>query len=210
MEQNKTIEIAPDAIFIFSAGIVQLTDGSWRSTTYKEGDTFGTLGGRDRVEAAALLAKKYPNTYLVTTSHTLGRVTTSIAEVYALELRTLGVEEKRIVREELSSNTQTAVAAALLLAQEKKWKHLILLSSEYHLPRIAAFYEQAKSDITARTLSSESVLTQQDPTFAEYFENVKRTPAYLKRLEAEERGVQAIIKNTYHFAPNEDKKARPV
>lgn len=210
MEQNKTIKIIPDAIVIFSAGIVQLTGGGWRSTTYKESDAFGTLGGRDRVEAAALLAKKYPSAHLITTSHALGSVTPSIAEVYAQELRMLGVEEKRIVREGLSSNTQTAIDATLLLAQERGWKRLILLSSEYHLPRIAAFYKQAKSSIAAHTISSESVLIRQDPVFAGYFKNVKKTSAYLKRLEAEERGMQAITKGSYHSAPSEDKKERPM
>jgi hypothetical protein len=29
----------------------------WRTTTYEDSDAFGILGGRDRVEAAAVLAK---------------------------------------------------------------------------------------------------------------------------------------------------------
>ena len=33
---------------------------SYRSTTYDDRDAFGVLGGRARVEAAALIAKKYP------------------------------------------------------------------------------------------------------------------------------------------------------
>ena len=202
----------PDAIIVFSGGIVAYDkDGQthWRTTTYDESDAFGTLGGRDRVEAAALLAKKYPNAYLVTTSHTLGRITPSLAQVYADELLALGVAQERIVEEEHSSTTKTAVDAALRLAQKKGWKRLLFLSSEFHLSRIAAFYEQTKSDIKATIISSESVL-ENDPAFARHFAEVKKSPAYQNRLAAEARGVDAVKNGTYRPAPFEDKKERPV
>lgn len=209
MEQDKTI--TPDAIVIFSGGIIPSErDGGthWRSTTYEENDAFGTLGGRDRIEAAALLAKKYPSAHLVTTSHRLGRITPSLAQVYADELSALGIEKKRIAREEQSSTTQTAITAALQLAREKNWRHLIFVSSEYHLPRIRAFYEGEKSNIAATTVSSESVLMHHDPAFAEYFEKVKKSPEYQKRLVAEQRGLEAIKRGAYHSAPTEDKRER--
>lgn len=203
----------PDAIIIFSGGIVvdeKEGQNHWRTTTYEERDAFGTLGGRDRVEAAVLLAKKYSNAYLVTTSHTLGRIDPSLAKVYASELHTLGVEPGRIMQEERSSTTQTAVAEALRLAQEKGWKHIILLSSEFHLPRVVAFYEQTKNDIEATAISSESVLTKENPAFAEYFEKMKKSPAYQKRLVAERRGLKAIKKDTYRPAQSKDKQERSV
>jgi uncharacterized SAM-binding protein YcdF (DUF218 family) len=202
--------MSPDAVIIFSAGVMPLGDGAWRTTTYDDGDAFGTLGGRDRVEAAALLAKKYPSAYLVTTSHNLDRATPSLAQVYADELRGLGIADERIVQEERPSTTQTVVTTVLQLAQEKGWEHLLLLSNEYHLPRIRAFLAQTKSDREAATVSSESILIEHDPAFAEYFEKIKKSPAYQKRLMSEAHGIQALQTGGYHSAPIEDKKERPV
>jgi len=189
--------MSPDAIIIFSAGVMPLEGGGWRTTTYNESDTFGTLGGRDRVEAAALLAEKYPHAYFITAS-----------QVYADELYALGVEKGRIMQGKDSPTTQTAIDIALQLAQERGWKQLLLLSSEFQLPRIEAFYEQEKSDIKATMVSSESVLIKHDPAFAERFEEVKKTLEYQKRLAAEARGVAAVKSGTYRPAPIEDKKER--
>lgn len=186
--------MTPDAIIIFPGGVVLLPDGSSRSTTYEEGDAFGTLGGRDRVEAAAVLAEKFPGAYLVTTS-----------AVYAAELAMLGVAQERILEGGNSSNTQAGVSVALSLAQEKGWKHMLFVSSGFHGPRIEAFYEQAKSPVAATFVSSESVLAPKDPAFAEYFEKAKKSTDYQKRLSAEEQGLEAIKKGTYRPAPTEDK-----
>ena len=200
--------MSPDAIIIFSAGVMPLEGGGWRTTTYNESDTFGTMGGRDRVEAAALLAKQYPNAYLVTTCQRMDYVLPTLASTYAEELCALGVPNERIIKEEVSINTGTSVEQIMRIAQEKKWKQLLLLSSEFQLPRIEAFYEQEKSDIKATMVSSESVLIKHDPAFAERFEEVKKTLEYQKRLAAEARGVAAVKSGTYRPAPIEDKKER--
>lgn len=208
---EKIIGLAPEAIIVFSGGIVAYKEGGrvhWRTTTYDDSDAFGTLGGRDRVEAAALLAKKYPNAYLITTSHRLGRITPSLAQVYAEELCVLGVARERIVQEEHSSTTKSAVDAVLRLAQNRGWERLLFVSSEFHLPRIAAFYEQVKSNIVVNFVSSESILLVADSTFAARFATVQKTPAYQLRLESERRGVAALEKGTYRAAPARDKKER--
>jgi len=198
----------PDAIIIFSAGVMPLETGGWRTTTYDESDGFGTMGGRDRVEAAALLAKQYSNAYVVTTCQRMDYVLPTLASTYAEELHALGVPNERIIKEEISVNTGTSVQQVLLIAQEKGWKHLLFVSSEFQLPRIEAFYEQEKSDIKATMVSSESVLIKHDPAFAERFEEVKKTLEYQKRLAAEARGVAAVKSGTYRPAPVEDKKER--
>ncbi len=198
----------PDVIIIFSAGVMPLEGGGWRTTTYDESDGFGTMGGRDRVEAAALLAQKYPNAVLVTTCKRMDDVLPTLAGVYADELQSLGVAPERIIREEVSVNTGTGVQQAIRLAREKGWKQLLLLSSEFQLPRIAAFWEHEQSGIAAETISSESVLIENDPAFAERFEKVKKSLAYQNRLVAEERGIAAVKSGTYHPAPIEEKRER--
>lgn len=190
-----------EAIFVFPGGVVAYEkDGKifHRSATLDVNDAFGTLGGRDRVEAAACVARDYPDAYLITTSG-----------VYAEELRDLGVASARII-EETSINTGTAMRQVIPFAQKRGWKHIIFLSSGYHLPRIMAFYEQTKSEIIVHAISSESVLARHDPVFTEYFENIKKTSAYQKRLAAEDRGIQAIKNGSYQSASLEDKKERLV
>jgi len=212
MEQDKKIT-TPDAIVILSGDIVAYEKDRqthWRSTTFEEGDAFGVLGGHDRVEAAALLSKKYPNAYLVTTSRRLDGKLPTLAQVYADELRDLGVDEKMIVKEERSSNTQTTVTFALQLAKERGWKNILFVSSGYHLSRIQAFYENEKSTIAATTIASESVIIENNPARAEFFEKLRKSPSYQERVADEGRGIEALRAGAYHPAPIEDKQERPV
>src|SRR3989344_5851519 len=124
------------------------------------------------------------------------------------ELCALGVPNERIIKEEVSINTGTSVEQIMRIAQEKKWKQLLLLSSEFQLPRIQAFYEQAKGDIAVTFVSSESVLAKHDMASAARFEQVKQTPAYQMRLAAEARGIAAIKNGTNCSYPIENKKER--
>lgn len=202
-----------DAIIVFSAGIMPLPNGGWRSTTHAEADGFGTIGGQDRVEAGALLAKKYPNAFIVTTCQRMDRVLPTQATTYAKEIASLGVSSQRIVKEETSINTGTSIQEVLKLAQARGWKELIFVSSEFQIPRIQAFYEEFQkmmvADLSVTFVPSESVLIENDPSFAESFAKIKETPAYQTRLAAEARGIEAIKSGKYRPAPIEEKKERP-
>ena len=147
----------PDAIFVFSAGIVPLRGGGWRVTTYEDSDAFGSLGGRDRVEATAILAKRYPGAYIVTTSRE-GNMTPSHAEIYSKELQALGVGRERIVCEENCHSTQTAVIEVLRLAKKRGWTRFMFVSSGFHIPRIRAFFDLEQSSTEVEFVASESVL----------------------------------------------------
>jgi len=202
--------MTPQAIVIFSAGIMPSQDGGWHSTTYNERDTFGTLGGRDRIDAAVILSKKYPDAFLVTTSRRMNDEPPTQAEVYAHELKERGVAPERIIEEKKSINTKTAIEETYKFAQQKRWKYIILLSSEYHIPRIKAFYKQKKRDIKATMISSESILIEDDPTFTSSFEKIKKTDAYYARLVSEKKGIKAMTKGLYQATSNQDKKERLV
>ena len=60
--EKVTGTLKPDTIAVLQGGIV-----GGRSATYEDHDAFGTLGGRARVEAAALLAKQFPQAVVLTT-----------------------------------------------------------------------------------------------------------------------------------------------
>ena len=55
----------------------------------------------------------------------------------------LGVPEQDIVLEESSRNTYENVLSVHRLFQEKQWKQAIVVSSPYHMRRIAMIYEKA-------------------------------------------------------------------
>lgn len=214
MEQSTEVKrsAAPDAIVVLPAGMMPLDSGktAWRSTTYEENDAFGTLGGRDRVEAAALLVARYPNAYVVTLSHTAGRPEPSLGSVYAEELCALGIPREKLIAEASSNTTQTGLRAALDLAKRRGWKRLMFVSSGFHISRVRAFLERERSDIAVDCVASEPVLSAADPSFALHFAAVQKTAAYQNRLAAEQRGIQAIRAGTYRPAPKKDKREREV
>jgi hypothetical protein len=208
--------MTPDAIIVLSAGSVaeknsQTGETVYRSTTYAEGDAFGTLGGYARVQAAALLAKKYQRAFLVTTGKE-GPDGMSAAGIQASELETLGVPCARIILEESSVNTKTQIEKSLRIAKARGWKRVLFVTNRYQVERVLAFVErlQERPDCKIRYQDAESVLSESDPSFAIEFARIEQSEAYQRRRVAEARGVAAIQSETYHFAAPEDKRERQV
>lgn len=184
----------PEAIFIFSAGTVPTANGGERVTTYEESDAFGVLGGYDRVEAAAHLAKQYPNAMLVTD-----------VSAYKSALCNFGVTSERVLDGAASLNTEMGVLNALELATMKGWVHVYFVSSGFHIPRIKVLFERRPTCIKVLFISSESILMEHSPVFKEYFEKVKRYPGYQKRLASEQQGIEALRRGIYKCCRTEKK-----
>lgn len=213
MEQDKTIgmNISPEAIVVPTGGTKRDKDGNYHSTSYDDGDAFGTLGGYVRVEAAAELARMYPETMVVTTGKGAGDgISPSHAMVMENELVALGIESKRVIREEDSTTTRSNIEQALKIANKYKWSSIIFVSNEYHLPRLRAMLEILGLAIKIDFVAAEDVISKIRPEFGKIFKNIKITPAYKRRLESEARGIQALNSGEYHSAPIEDKKERLV
>lgn len=208
--------MTPDAIIVLSGGSVTEKDPQtgktiYRSTTYAEGDTFGTLGGFARVQAAALLAKKYPRAFLVTTGKE-GSDGISAARIQTSELEALDVSRERIILEERSVNTKTQIEESLRIAQEREWRQVLFVTNAYQVERVRAFVEYfyAHSNCNIDYQDAESVLSEHDPTFPAEFARIAESEPYQRRLAAEARGVAAIKSGEYHTASPKDKKERPV
>jgi hypothetical protein len=208
VEQDKKMT-APDAIIVFSTGLKQDSSGTWIPTDYADQDAFGTLGGIERIRAAAILATEYPGVPLVTTCRQLTSEPPTHASVYANALVALGIPRERIELEERSVNTRTQLQESIRLAKERNWHSLLGISSEFQIPRIQAFWETEEGEKPeALFISAESVLVPKDPAFAQEFEEVKGSPAYRSRLQAEARGIAALKAGTYTPAGITDKKER--
>jgi len=200
----------PDAIIILSGGTVADTKpGSvqYRSSTYEDSDAFGVLGGRARVEAAAILAQQYAQASIVATSRRLDGGP-SAASTVAHELQELGVPAFRIMLEEESTNTQTALAASAELALVHQWKSLMFVTNEYHVPRASYMWQQSSADIQAQFVPAEAVLNDQDPAFALQFSKIVKLPSYAQRVASEKAGLEALHSGMYHVSPSESKLER--
>jgi len=206
--------MTPDVIIVLSGGTVAEKDQKtgttvYRSTMYSEADAFGTLGGIARVEAAVLLAKKYPHAYVITTSQNkLGGK--SHACIEADELIARGVPGERIILEEKSVNTKTQICESLVIARTRNFNRVLFVSNEYHIPRVHAFVEYTEEPFPGKVgyQGAESVLIEHNPAFAAEFELLKKSESYQRRLLAEAQGVEAIKNGSYKSALTEDKMER--
>lgn len=197
----------PEVIFIPGGGLIN-DNGRWRTTNFDEGDNFGAMGDRLRVEAAYILYKKNPGLLLITLGgqgqyKDIPGVPT-VAEVIKRELMDLGVPESSINKEEQSGNTWQQLQALKALIKKEKLNAITILSNRYHLPRVRTMVEH---DGKLRTLlaeekltltSAEEILIAQNPTkWQELVTKAYQTEAMKKRIAKEEEGVRQIEEGTY-------------
>ncbi len=206
-----TREIRPNAIIIPTGGTVRSVDGGYRSTSYEDGDSFGVLGGYARVEAASILGKMYPDTKIVPGGKGIrDQFVPSHAAVMESELVKLGIAPSRIIREENSTTTLNGMSEAESLSKKLGWSDIIIVTNEYHVPRLSAMWKTLKSSVRANIVVAEDVITSVRPEFEKEFGVVKQTPAYIKRLASEADGLAALHSGTYKTASIGDKKERLV
>lgn len=206
------IKHTPQVIVIPSGGSQRTPNGTYRSTTYEDGDAFGLLGGYARVQAAAILAEKFSHAMIVTAGKGAGDgVSPSHAEVMRRELVELGVNQNRIILEEHSVSTKSGIFEALSLAEKYGWSSMLFVSNDYHQDRLRLMVEMATMTVLkTQCVSAEDVIISTRPSFKEEFENIKSTLSYRKRLESEAKGIEALRSGKYKEAQIEDKKERLV
>lgn len=200
-----------NAIIILSGGTISYRDSTgvvrWRSTRYEDHDAYGALGGVARVEAAALLAKKFSQAIIVATSQRLDDGPTHAATI-AEELVALGVPSERIIREEKSRNSREQIKESLKLATKRHWPRILFVTNEYQIPRMQAFLKDIAPTSSVEFISAEKVLAEADSSFAKKFEAIKRTSLYRSRLVAEKRGLEAFLRKEYQTESVEKKIER--
>lgn len=220
---EKIIGFSPEAIFIFSAHTKEIllphNQKQYRSTDFDDQDHYGSLGGRDRVVAASALARVFPQAKLITTSRRLypDPQLPSHAQVAAQELIDEGINHDRIVKEENSFNSVSQVSAMLQLALENKWTKVIVISSDYQIPRLKAiyhhleklpglsskvienFYRFSSENQGIAFVSADKILNP-DPYLRNFSSSSHhRSIAYQKRLAAEKKGLDDILKGRYQI-----------
>lgn len=207
--------MTPDIFIVLSGGTVpnvaapENKPGAYRSTSYEEGDAFGMLGGIARVQAAALLAHRYPEALLLT-SGARNEGEPSHAVIMAKELEVLGVHPDRILLEETSYNTHTQIQETLKMAREHGWRTVVYVTNEYQCARVEALLamnEQIEGS-TVICEAAEPLLIDAVPGFKEHYEQIKSRDSYRERVAAERQGVEAVKNGTYQSASSKDKQER--
>src|SRR3989344_287708 len=229
---ERVVGFEPDAIVLISGGIVKevTQDGvtKYRSTRTDEGDAFGILWGESRVLAVAELAGFFPKAMIIATG--AHHPEQAQATVFQNELEQLSILRNRIILEEQSTDTLSQIGETMKIVHERGLRCVVFITNEYHIPRVRAMYEHFETlmqpdaetkrivnecklrGVQVQFTAAESILPYRDKKFIEIIDTVKKSPAYLKRVQNEERGTAMVIHGEYgkQGTAREDKLEREV
>lgn len=134
---------APDGIVVLGGAINTLVSAARGTTALAE--------GAERVTAAAVLARRYPNARVVFTggSSALFGATQSEAAFAGRLLADLGVEPSRITLESRSRNTIENAEFTKALVQPKPGERWLLVTSAYHMPRSVGLFRHVGFPVEA-------------------------------------------------------------
>ncbi len=194
----------PRETLIVLAGTAR-KNGRWHSTLFeREGD----LGDRLRVEAAWHIYRSKEAAPAVIVSGgrgTLPAGTPPVADVLRGELIRLGVDEKDIVREDVSRTTYEQLCACTPLLADSG--AISVISNEYHLPRIRALIEYMPKLSSLKKLllsgrlalrSAEAALIVEDAEkWKKDIDVWYRLPLVKNIILSEKRGVREIKEGSY-------------
>jgi len=104
-----------------------------------------TIGGADRLIAAAALANRYPNTRIIYSGGSSKLISGDAREAdYATALfESLGVSRERLTMEPRARNTQENAEFSKALAAPKSGERWLLVTSAYHMPRSVGLFRRA-------------------------------------------------------------------
>ena len=127
------------------------------------------------------------------------------------ELEGRGILSSHIIDETASNNTFEQLCALVRLFMDMQFKKALLVSNDWHLPRIEAFVQSAPELELLRTLpldyiSAESVLLEKDAArWGKLISGMRAAPEMKQRLLAEAEGVRQIHAGTYHYKKKYEK-----
>jgi len=208
MEQNK--DMTPDAIVVLAGGIKRESSGSWVSTDLTSADNeIGAPGGKLRVLAVAVLARKYSAAMVIASGGKGYDVPKDAVEDHPLiakivrdELIECGVSISRLVLEEKSNTTYQQLRELEILITKRSMKNVMIVTSRYHLPRLRAMVEMKfprMIDIV-KMVSAEEVLLETDSARWKNVIVEAYSSAFMaERMAKEEQGVSQIKDSTYQW-----------
>jgi hypothetical protein len=214
-EKNKGYKY--DVIAVLNGGIRKHRKG-WRTTNYSESDDYGSLGSRARMIAAGHLFQKgdLAENFFVTTGKTNYLENEPDApgesEVAKEELVKRGIPEENIFLENESKNTKQGIIGILKAALGHGWKKILILSSDYHMPRVKALCEKIVAEngdyeaIDIDYQGAETFLTEVNPKWKKYIEQANNLEGMKTRIENEEKGLRDLESGSYRSVQEKQHK----
>lgn len=195
------------ALIILGGSLYKDNHGHWRTTTFSEGDDFGTLGDRLRVIAGSYVHRDEPNQKIVVFGGK-GQLkgvpdVPVIADVMKQELEERGVAKDLIITETESGSTFQQLQQLKRMILEKSIEGAQVISNEYHLPRIEAIIE-SDAELTVMLkmgnlalVSAESIVIAHNARWKADIEKAYESDAMKDRIAKEQEGVRQIKDGTY-------------
>lgn len=203
--------MTPDILVVLAAGMTRVSSG-WASTDLTEKDSLsGAPGGRLRVVAASVLAKKYPNATVVASGGKGYDVPPGarddrplLADMMSNELVEQGVSAARVLRESSSNTTFQQVEQLEQLLAKHHWRNVWLITNQWHVPRVRALIDVKFPGIAVRedirVISAEDVLCEDDAArWAGLCEAAYASSFLKQRVVQEAAGIRQIYDGTYIY-----------
>ena len=239
-EKLGSIEKEPypyDAIIVLGGQLYKKGE-KYYPTDYRHEDQFGMIGAGMRMAAALELyfQKKAKNFVFSGGISEKNKVThgpdvPTEAEVYKDKfLRSLAglkqrkdfekkfenIEEPEIILEDKAANTVGNIKGVLQIVQDKGWKKVAIVSSDYHIPRIKALYQQALeklggmsvdiSFLSAENIAKEIAPEKYDDTIARAY----RSSGAKTRLDSEAKGLADLKSGKYVMGEFQLENKKPI
>lgn len=188
--------------------------GAWRTTTFNEGDHFGTTGDSIRVIAGAYVYKNLQNSNPQVVIIVLGgkgqlrRIpdAPAVSTVIKKELIVLGVPAKNIIKEQRSNNTYEQLNELKKIIAKYRFKVVGIISNAHHFPRVKAMMKYSRELTPIKNLADIKFLPAEKIVikygsygWKKIIANAYKSTAMKKRIALEQRGLAEIKKGLYKF-----------
>ena len=195
-----------EPVIVLFAAYPHYKDGVWRTSGVDDpGDHAGATFDRFRVLAVSWLAERYPKSLIIVSSGAQHHDTPSGAAVSARELAELGVAKKRMLLEERSQSVHQQLHYIGCMALEKRLGPLLVVTNDWHLPRLKAMVEYAPNvgiwkEVIWEPIGAEQVMLESENKEWQNMVVAERAhPKYRERLAMEEQGVRQVKEGTYRY-----------
>ena len=196
-----------DTLISILGGAIWNNHDLWQTNGLNDpGDHNGVTNDHFRVLAGASLYKRNPkHTTLFVQGGLAKDLRPSIASVIKEELKAFDVPEDHIVLEERSVSTFSQLFELKLFTIKQKPMRLLIISNEWHLPRIEAMIKwipelHELAELNPQSCAAEEILLQDsEKDWRIIIETARRREDIVARIVKEQQGVAQLQAGTYRY-----------
>src|SRR3989344_7674367 len=193
------------AIVILAGGFRKNRKGRWQS----DGFSGPVSGSNLRVLAGSYLFKKDPRRIIIASG---GRGylrkykdAPGCSDIMRKELKALGIPGHKIIEEKKSNNTYQQLEELNQLLKKLKINNVIIVSNQYHLPRVKAMLKylfEFKLADKIRFIQAEKVVIEYHLGLKYKIEKLYQSEKVKKMIQKEKEGIKQIKNGRYDIKKN--------